>query len=639
MELRRGKQDRLCLNTAPRWKRAGVSAIRRRMSFREKQPYSVLRDVFGYDSFRGDQEAIISRVIEGKSCCVLMPTGSGKSLCYQIPAICREGVGIVISPLIALMQDQVAALKEAGVRAAAIHSGLASGEINALLRAMREGELDLVYVAPERLVTDGFLDLLDECRIALFAIDEAHCISQWGHDFRPEYRHLALLRSRYPDAPCIAVTATADEPTRKDIMERLALPEIFTGGFDRPNIRYIVQPKSNPRRQLLSFLQGRPRDESGIVYCLSRRKTEETASWLSGQGYTALPYHAGMPAGTRNNHQDRFLKEEGIIIVATIAFGMGINKPDVRFVAHMDLPKNIESYYQETGRAGRDGLPSDAWMVYGMQDVVLQRRMIDESDAPEEQKRIAAQKLNAFVGYCEASSCRRQILLAYFGDRSEPCGNCDACLDPPKTMDGTVEAQKLLSCVYRTGQRFGAGYVIDVLRGEDNERIRANGHAALSTYGIGSDRSMKEWQSFLRQLVAQGLLMADMEAHGALKITASGRAFLKEKQSLQLRLDPGKAAKATERRQTLEALKDEGDRELFGRLKTLRLEIAKANSLPPYVIFHDRTLIEMALRKPANLEDLSFIPGVGQSKVRKYGPAFVAAIRENADAVSDALTG
>ncbi|NCC22879.1 MAG: DNA helicase RecQ [Alphaproteobacteria bacterium] len=596
------------------------------MSFSETSPSGILRDVFGYGSFRGEQETIISRVVEGKSCCVLMPTGSGKSLCYQIPALCREGVGVVVSPLIALMQDQVAALKESGVRAAALHSGLDGGEIGATMRAMRDGALDLVYVAPERLVTDHFLDLLDECRIALFAIDEAHCISQWGHDFRPEYRELALLRSRYPDAPCIAVTATADAPTRKDIMERLALPEIFIGGFDRPNIRYTVQAKQNARRQLLSFLKGRPRDESGIVYCLSRRKTEETAALLTEEGYRALPYHAGLPADMRNRHQDRFLKEEGVIVVATIAFGMGINKPDVRFVAHMDLPKNIEAYYQETGRAGRDGLPAEAWMIYGMQDVVLQRRMIEESDAPDEQKRIAAHKLNAFVGFCEAVTCRRQILLSYFGDTTPPCGNCDVCLNPPKTMDGTIEAQKILSCVFRTNQRFGAGYVIDVLRGEDNERIRSNGHNGLSTFGIGSDRPAKEWQSFVRQLVARGLLMVDMEAYGGLKITEAGRAFLKEKQTLELRLDPGRAAKAAPGRETPDALEKEGDRDLFARLKALRLAIAKANNLPPYVIFHDRTLIEMALRKPANLDELSFIPGVGQSKVRKYGPAFVAAI-------------
>lgn len=593
-------------------------------------PHDVLAQIFGYDAFRGEQEQIINDVMDGKSCGVLMPTGSGKSLCYQIPSICRPGTGIIVSPLIALMQDQVAALREAGVKAAAIHSGLEYPELQAALNELRNNNLDLVYVAPERLVNDGFLNILDHIDIALFAIDEAHCISQWGHDFRPEYRQVSLLRTRYPDIPCIAVTATADTPTRKDIVERLSLPKLYVAGFDRPNISYEVSIKDNPRAQLTKFLKTRAEDESGIVYCLSRKKVEETAKWLKGQGYNALPYHAKLDKDVRARNQERFLNEEGIIMVATIAFGMGINKPNVRFVAHMDLPKNIEAYYQETGRAGRDGLPSVAWMVYGLQDLALQRQMIEGSDAPDEQKRIERQKLTAFLGYCESASCRRQVLLRYFDDSGEPCENCDICKTPPKTFDGSIAAQKLLSCVLRTGQMFGAGYIIDVLLGKDSERIEKFGHKSLSVYGIGTEHSAKEWQSLIRQIVARGFLFVDMDAHGGLKITQDGIDFLKARPELQCRLDPktvgGKGANGSRKSAPPPELESEADQALLAELKALRTSIAKENNIPPYVVFHDKTLIDMVIRKPLSLMAMSGVPGVGQSKLDKYGQIFLDAI-------------
>ena len=595
-------------------------------------PRDILSSVFGYDAFRGEQEHIINDVMAGKSCGVLMPTGSGKSLCYQIPAICRNGTGIIVSPLIALMQDQVAALREAGVRAAALHSGLDYQALQSTLNDLKNGVLDLVYVAPERLVNDAFLDILDGIQIALFAIDEAHCISQWGHDFRPEYRQVSLLRSRYPNVPCIAVTATADTPTRTDIVERLSLPKLYVAGFDRPNISYHVAIKNNARAQLLHFLKGRKTNESGIIYCLSRRKVEETAHWLAAQGYNALPYHARLDTTVRAANQERFLKEEGIIMVATIAFGMGINKPDVRFVAHMDLPKNIEAYYQETGRAGRDGLPATAWMVYGLQDLALQRQMIEGSDAPEDQKRIERQKLAAFLGYCESATCRRQVLLRYFDDNGEPCHNCDTCITPPKTFDGCIAAQKLLSCILRTGQVFGGGYVIDVLLGKHSERIEKFGHDALSTYGIGTEHTAKEWQSIIRQLVARGFLFVDMNAHGGLKVTQAGTDFLRAKPPLQLRLDPkaiGRdrtSAKSGNKADPALDLDSAADQALFAELKALRLRIAKDNNVPPYVVFHDKTLIDMVLLRPSNLVAMSSVPGVGQSKLEKYGQAFLDAL-------------
>ncbi len=596
-----------------------------------QSPKEILSNIFGYDAFRGDQEEIINDLITGQSCGVLMPTGSGKSLCYQIPSICMEGTGIIVSPLIALMNDQVLALREAGVKAAALHSGLEYQELQATLNDLRNGALDLIYVAPERLVNSNFLDILDNIKIALFAIDEAHCISQWGHDFRPEYRQVSLLRTRYPNTPCIAVTATADQATRKDIVERLSLPKLYVAGFDRPNITYYVSIKDNPRTQLLRFLKARNDNESGIVYCLSRKKVEDTAKWLTEQGYNALPYHARLDSKVRANNQERFIKDDGVIMVATIAFGMGIDKPDVRFVAHLDLPKNIEAYYQETGRAGRDGLPSVAWMVYGLQDLALQRQMIEGSDSPGEQKRIERQKLTAFLGYCESATCRRQVLLKYFDDDGEPCGNCDTCLHPPETFDGTISAQKILSCILRTGQMFGSGYIIDILLGKTNERIERQDHQSLSTFGIGTEHSTKEWQSLTRQLVARGFLYVDMEAYGAIKMTQQGVDFIKEKPALQMRLDPkaigGTSSHSGTKSDPTAMLESDSDQTLFLELKALRISIAKENNVPPYVVFHDKTLIEMILLKPSTLKAMNDVPGVGKSKLDKYGQLFLEKLR------------
>jgi ATP-dependent DNA helicase RecQ len=599
----------------------------------QNQPAQILENIFGYSSFRGEQAEIIDHVIGGGSCCVLMPTGSGKSLCYQIPALCMNGVGIIVSPLIALMDDQVTALRELGVRAAAIHSGLDGSVVQGIYQDLRAGTLDLLYVAPERLMTPDFLNLLDRISIALFAIDEAHCISQWGHDFRPEYRQIFVLRERFPNIPCIAVTATADDPTRQDIMERLNLPRLFTAGFDRPNIRYEVGSKNSPSRQLLDFLKTRARDESGIVYCLSRKKVEETAKTLQESGYKAMPYHAGLSADVRSRHQNKFIKDEGVIMVATIAFGMGINKPDVRFVAHLDMPKNIEAYYQETGRAGRDGLPAVAWMVYGMQDVVLQRQMIEDSDMPEVQKRVVRHKLSCLLNYCETIQCRRKVLLNYFGDEQGACGNCDICLNPPKTIDGTIAAQKIISCVYRTGQMFGAQYVIDVLLGKDDERIQKFGHDKISTFGIGSEYDRTAWQGIVRQLVSQNLLSVDMGNHSELVITEQGADFLKNKGTIQLRLEekPQRSREKLAAKASVAAasLSTDEERQLLQELKELRLSIAREQNLPPYVIFHDKTLIDMVLINPQNYDQLAMVNGVGQSKLQKYGDKFLRVIRDN----------
>lgn len=596
-----------------------------------QEPLSILQTVFGYEQFRQQQEDIITHVVDGQSCFVLMPTGSGKSLCYQIPAMCRDGVAIVISPLIALMEDQVTSLRQLGVRAATLNSSLPPEDIRAVYRDLYDGNLDLLYLSPERLQIPDFLDKLDQIPLALIAIDEAHCISQWGHDFRPEYRQISGLRQRYPNVPCIALTATADEPTRRDIMAQLGLDKIFLSGFDRPNIRYEVSVKDAPKTQLLKFLKTRDRDESGIIYCLSKRKVDATAAMLREEGYEALPYHAGLDASVRSLHQGRFIKEEGIIIVATIAFGMGINKPNVRFVGHLDLPKNIEAYYQETGRAGRDGLPSVAWMVYGMQDVAQLRSMIDSSDSPEQQKLLEIRKLNAFLGFCETVRCRRQVLLGYFGDGCQPCGNCDTCLSPPQAMDGTVAAQKLLSCIARTKENFGAVYVIEVLMGKEDERIQRNGHDQISTFGIGKEHSLKEWQSIVRQLVSHGLLQVDMEHHGIIRITNEGVRFLKEKKEIQLRIDPRpiESSKRALRAQSAGAELSEADQTLYKKLKALRLIIAKDQNLPPYVIFHDRTLIEMAVYKPKTLEDMGHINGVGQSKLERYGQSFLSVMNSH----------
>ena len=592
-------------------------------------PENVLKTVFGYDNFRGHQQAVIDSVMAGRSCCALMPTGAGKSLCYQIPALCLPGVGVVVSPLIALMQDQVSALTELGIRAAMLNSSQDFQASQKVRRDLQAGTLDLLYIAPERLMTEPVLDLLDETRIALFAIDEAHCVSQWGHDFRPEYRAIANLRRRYPQVPCIAVTATADDQTRADIMAQLQLGEIFVAGFDRPNIRYDVQVKSNARKQLLAFVQARPQGEAGIVYCLSRKKTEETAVFLAEHGFTALPYHAGLDQKVRARNQDRFLKEEGVIVVATVAFGMGINKPDVRFVVHCDLPANIEAYYQETGRAGRDGLPADALLLYGMQDVAQRRQMIDGNDTAEPQRQLEHRKLSALTGYCEGATCRRQILLDYFGDRQAPCGNCDTCQNPPQAIDGMVQAQKILSAILRTGQMFGAKHIVDVLLAKSTPQTDKHRHAALSVWGIGRDYSGKVWESFIRQLAAAGLLRVDVAGHGGLHVTPEGAAFLKTRLALPLSLPradpvardsrearPGKRAVA-------ESPDNEADRQLFDRLKALRLTLARDHNLPPYVIFHDRTLLAMAARRPPTLDAFAEIPGVGQSKLDRYGHAFL----------------
>ena len=596
-------------------------------------PVEILKTVFGYDSFRGHQQAVIDCIMQGESCCALMPTGAGKSLCYQIPALCRPGVGIVVSPLIALMQDQVSALKELGIRAAMLNSSLDFQQSQNVQRAVRNGELDLLYIAPERLMTEPVLDMLDDVTIALFAVDEAHCVSQWGHDFRPEYRAIANLRRRYPHIPCIAVTATADSQTRADIMAQLNLAKIFVAGFDRPNIHYDVRVKANAKRQLLEFLQDRPKGESGIVYCLSRKKTDETAAFLRDNGYTALPYHAGMDQATRARNQDRFLKDEGVLIVATVAFGMGINKPDVRFVVHCDLPSNIEAYYQETGRAGRDGLPSSALMLYGLQDVAQRRQMIEGNDTAVEHKRLEHRKLNALTGYCEAATCRRQILLHYFGDEAAPCGNCDICQNPPESIDGAIPAQKILSAVYRTGQLFGTKHIVDVLLGKETPQTEKHHHARLTVWGIGKDQTAKNWESFIRQLVAANLLTVDVEGHNGLHITPEGAEFLKSKPALSLRLPraagPIRAERGTYKVKSAisETLASTEDRALFEKLKALRLTLARDHNLPPYVIFHDKTLLSMAARRPLSLDALGQVPGVGQSKLDRYGALFLDVMR------------
>lgn len=605
----------------------------------QSTPLDILRDTYGYDAFRGEQEAIIQNVVDGNHTFVLMPTGGGKSLCYQIPSLCRKGVGIIVSPLIALMQDQVEALKQLGIEAAAINSAMDKDDIESTKAKIRSGLLDMVYVAPERLLMDDFMALVAESPIALFAIDEAHCVSQWGHDFRPHYTQLTALVQRFPDIPRIALTATADAPTRKDIVELLGLTEgrTFIAGFDRPNIQYHIVEKKNPKQQILNFIRENHAGASGIVYCLSRKMANEVAEWLNEQGVTALPYHAGMDSESRAENQNRFLREDGLVMVATIAFGMGIDKPDVRFVAHMTVPKNIEAYYQETGRAGRDGLPSEALMVYGMADAALQRNFITESGAPEEQKRIEHEKLNALLGLCETARCRRQVLLRYFGDDCQPCGNCDTCISPQETYDGTVAAQKAISCVLRTEQRFGVAYLIDVLLGQETDRMIQFGHDKVSTFGIGGEFSKPEWQSIYRQLVAMNLLRVDHARHGGIVVTDAGWAFLKDKQELRLRKYTGShqsPVTSERKRAAAPQFHRESDQQLFEMLKAKRMELAKAQNVPPYIIFNDKTLREMTLHKPHDETEMGYINGVGGKKMERYGADFLAVIAEHASATA-----
>jgi ATP-dependent DNA helicase RecQ len=584
--------------------------------------------VFGHASFRDAQEAIVTHVAAGGDALVLMPTGAGKSLCYQVPALLRDGCAVVVSPLIALMHDQVAALAQLGVRAAFLNSSQSARDAAAVERAFAEGELDLLYVAPERLLMPRCLELVDRARVALFAIDEAHCVSQWGHDFRPEYLQLSVLHERWPAVPRIALTATADPLTRTEIVERLALRDarVFVSSFDRPNIRYTIVDKENPRAQLLAFLRDEHPGDAGIVYCLSRRKVDETAAWLAGEGFDAPPYHAGMESADRTATQTRFQRDDGVIVVATIAFGMGIDKPDVRFVAHLDLPKSIEGYYQETGRAGRDGLPADAWMVYGLADVVQQQRLIDQSEGGEAFKRVSSAKLNALLGLAETAGCRRVRLLDYFGEASEPCGNCDNCLAPPVTWDATDAARKALSAIYRTGQRFGAAHVIDVLRGVASEKVAQRGHDALAVFGLGADLDVTTWRSVFRQLVAQGLVHVDHEAHGALKLAEASRAVLRGEARVAMRKAVERAAKAPKVRGEAAALPVEA-RDLFEALRGWRLEQARTQGVPAYVILHDRTLAAIAQSRPASLAALARVDGIGATKLERYGEAIVALTR------------
>jgi len=597
-------------------------------------PLSVLQHVFGYDDFRGPQKDVIDTLVSGQDCLVLMPTGGGKSLCYQIPALVREGTGIVISPLIALMQDQVNALRELGVRAGFLNSTLGFDQVRATEQALLAGEIDLLYIAPERLLQDRTLELLAQAPLALFAIDEAHCVSQWGHDFRSDYLKLDILEQRFPNVPRIALTATADQRTRVDIQQRLGLTQspAFISGFDRPNILYKIHPKQQPRKQLLSFLREEHPGQAGIVYCLSRKKVDQTAEWLVQQGFNALPYHAGLPGDVRQNHQQRFLREDGVIMVATIAFGMGIDKPDVRFVVHLDLPKSIEAYYQETGRAGRDGEPSTAMLLYGFEDVVKLRQMMAQSQGSDEHQRYEQQRLNAMLGLCEITTCRRQALLRYFGEEHEPCGHCDTCLEPVETWDATEAVRKALSCVYRTGQRFGANHVIDVLRGSDSEKLRRFGHDQLSTYGIGTELSANEWRSVLRQLVANGLLEVDPEGFGGLRLTEACRPVLRGDQTVDLRKDLAKSRSAPKPKLEYndEPLSQEGE-VLFGALRQLRKELASENGIAPFMVFHDRTLRDMVRQHPRTLDDMRTVSGVGDSKLERYGEAFLAVLLEHTE--------
>ena len=593
-------------------------------------PQSILTNVFGYHTFRGDQEAAINAALGGQDSLVLQPTGGGKSICYQIPALLMDGVTLVVSPLIALMQDQVAALRQLGIGAAFLNSTLTGEEQSAVYQRLANGDIKLLYVAPERLIQSHTIQRLKSLKVSLIAIDEAHCVSQWGHDFRADYLSLGQLAEHFPGVPRMALTATATSDVRDEIIQQLQLsrPKRFVAGFDRPNIRYQVQVKVDAKRQLLTFLSDY-RGDAGIIYCMSRKKTESTAEWLTKEGLIALPYHAGLDSMTRAENQRQFVSKDGVIIVATIAFGMGIDKPDVRFIAHLDLPKSIESYYQETGRAGRDGEPSVAWMVYGLQDVVRLNQMVDASQADEARKRNDRSKLDALLGWCEVTNCRRRSLLAYFGDELiKDCGNCDVCLSPPEVFDGTEAAKKILSAVYRTGQRFGAVYVIDVLMGKDNDRARQNGHDQLGVYGIGAELEQQQWRSILRQLVVLGLLTVDSAGYGALQLSERSRPLLRGEVDLPLRRDLLVIRKARKAKRKGVDIADE-DRELFEALRECRKKLADENEVPPYVIFHDATLMQMATDKPTSDVALLAISGVGQTKLERYGPSFLEVLRPN----------
>lgn len=595
-----------------------------------KHAQEILKSTFGYDQFRHSQQEIIQDLLDGNDALVLMPTGGGKSLCYQIPALAREGTAIVISPLIALMQDQVVALKQLGVKAAFLNSSMSHDETQLVEQQLINDELDLVYVAPERLLTNHMLFLLDQCQVSLFAIDEAHCVSQWGHDFRPEYQRLKILHERYPSIPRIALTATADQRTREEIISQLQLEQakVYINSFDRPNITYAISEGNNPKQRLWRFLEENHKNDAGIVYCLSRKKVEAIAEWLSDQGRTALPYHAGLPNDVRQNNQHRFLREDSVIIVATIAFGMGIDKPDVRFVAHLNLPKSIEAYYQETGRAGRDGEAANAWMSYGLQDVITLRQFMQNSNADEAHKRVEHHKLESMLGLCELITCRRHAMLEYFDETSsEQCGACDNCQSPPEKWDATESAQKALSAIYRTEQRFGVTYIVDILLGKSDDRIQRNGHDQISTFAIGKELTTTEWRSVFRQLIALGYINIDMERHGALRLTEKCRPILRGEQKLDLR-------KQTQEEQTTKESKQKTtvrpqDQLLWEALRSLRLKLAEESGVPPYVIFHDATLQEMVRKRPTSADGMLRISGVGEQKLQRYGQQFLSEIAKH----------
>ena len=597
---------------------------------------TILQNTFGYSEFRGQQEDIINTAIAGNDALVLMPTGGGKSLCYQIPMLARPGVGVVISPLIALMEDQVNALTQLGIKARYLNSMLSKEEARQVEREVLDGSLEVLYIAPERLLQPRTISLLQQATISLFAIDEAHCVSQWGHDFRADYLHLNILQEQFPHVPRLALTATADNQTRQEILLRLGLQNsrVFVSGFDRPNIQYRITHRENGNQQLLRFLQNEHPNDAGIVYCLSRKKVESTAEWLQAKGFNAVPYHAGLPMETRKRHQSQFLREEGVIVVATIAFGMGIDKPDVRFVAHLDLPKSVESYYQETGRAGRDGEPSTAWMVYGLQDVIKLKNMRADSQANEQFKRIEHQRLESMLGLCEITSCRREALLHYFDDdeAKEHCGNCDNCISPAERWDATDATRKALSCIYRTGQRFGVSHLVDVLRGQDNAKVKQHGHQAVSTFGIGNDLSADQWKSVYRQLIARGHIQVDAEAFGAFKLTDKCRPLLRGEESISLRKDRVEL-RSKKASRTSSHVSDQ-DRDLWEALRAKRTFLAQEQSVPPYIIFGDVSLMEMMERRPATPKQLLLITGVGQSKLEKYGEAFLSVLAEFSDSAN-----